>query len=183
MKFESTLIAGVYVGQRTDASDHRGEFSRLFCPRELIQADFKNPIVQVNKSKNYKAGTLRGMHYQRTPFAEKKIISCLRGKIFDVAVDLRKGSPTFLKWTSVLLSDKQKNMIVIPEGCAHGFQTLEDNCELLYFHSNFYQAEAEAGLRYDDPRLKIQWPVPLSEISERDKDFLWLENNFEGLSL
>jgi len=139
------------------------------------------PISQVNQTVTKSRGTVRGLHYQRKPFAEIKLISCLKGKVWDVAVDLRKDSPTFLQWHSEELSSENHRALLIPEGFAHGFQTMSDDCELLYMHTAQYTREAEAGIRPNDPRLQISWPLEIYEISKRDTSHPLLNKKFKGI--
>jgi dTDP-4-dehydrorhamnose 3,5-epimerase len=162
-------------------TDSRGSFGRLFCPSNYSDLVGKFEIKQINSSCTLKQGALRGMHFQHPPFAETKIITCIMGKVFDVAVDLRVGSDTFLKWTSTILSCEKKNQMVIPPGFAHGFQVLEGPAQLIYLHDQFYKPEAEAGLRYNDPRIAISWPLPVTNISERDKVHELIDHNFKGI--
>lgn len=163
-------------------SDERGSFLRVFCSEELTGIGFRKKIVQINRSFSNKKGTVRGMHYQKPPFAEVKMITCLRGEIFDVLVDVRKGSPAFLSWHAVQLCDRSDDLLLVPEGVAHGFQTLTDNVELLYFHTSPYVSSSEAGIRYNDPMVHIAWPIELAEISERDRSHPLLNSEFEGIS-
>jgi dTDP-4-dehydrorhamnose 3,5-epimerase len=128
-------------------------------------------------------GSARGLHFQAPPYAETKIVSCIRGEVFDVAVDLRQGSATFLQWHGEVLSAKNNRTLLIPEGFAHGFQTLEDECEMLYFHTAAYHPETEGGLNIADPRLAIRWPKPLRDISKRDLDHPYIEADYRGISL
>ena len=139
--------------------------------------------MQINRTKTAKAGTVRGMHFQYPPHAEMKLVSCLRGEVFDVAVDLRKNSPTFLHWHAETLSDHNHKTFVIPEGFAHGFQTLSDDCELIYFHTALYHQEAEGGLDALDKRISIEWPPPILERSMRDQKHLALAEDFSGVEL
>jgi dTDP-4-dehydrorhamnose 3,5-epimerase len=169
MKIMSTSIEGVVIVETTKHGDHRGEFFRAYCQRELAPIFGERQILQINVSKTNAAGTVRGLHYQRPPQAEMKLIRCIKGKVWDVAVDLRAGSPTYLKWHAEELSADAAKMLVIPEGCAHGFQVLEEGSELLYLHTEFYSPEAEAGVWYNDPSLNIQWPLAVTDISERDR--------------
>ena len=138
-------------------------------------------IMQINHSQTRQHGSVRGLHFQQPPHAEVKIITCLRGAVFDVTVDIRVGSPTFLQWVGVELSAKNGAMILIPEGCAHGFQTLSDDTELLYLHTAPYAPESEGGLHYADPRLDISWPLPLADISQRDQNHALLSADFAGV--
>jgi dTDP-4-dehydrorhamnose 3,5-epimerase len=168
---------------RRSHEDERGSLSRMFCDEELFDAGWQKDIKQINQTFTKKNGSLRGMHYQLPPYAEAKIVNCVRGEIFDVAVDLRQGSPTFLKWHAEILSAKNRVSLLIPEGFAHGFQTLVDDCELIYFHSQYYSPEHEMGMFYGDPKLSIDWPKEISEISERDASHNNLTDQFNGLYL
>jgi dTDP-4-dehydrorhamnose 3,5-epimerase len=180
---QETVISGAFVVTRQAFFDHRGQFARLF-DRELlrpIHAD--RPIIQVNHSLTRQVGALRGMHFQRAPRLEAKWVRCLEGRVFDVAVDLRRGSPTYLRHAAVELSAKAGNMFFIPEGCAHGFQVLEPDSELLYLHTAPYSPEVEGGVRWDDPLLAIDWPLKPTDISERDRSHPLLNQQFEGLNI
>ncbi len=156
---------------------------RSFCKNELHDINNENEIVQINHSFTKLKGSVRGMHYQLPPHSEVKIVRCLKGSVLDVIVDLRKGSPTFLKHHGELLSQDNIKMMYIPEGFAHGFQTLEEDCELLYLHSEFYTPSSESAIRYDDPLVGIEWPLPVSDISERDKNHALLSNDFSGIEI
>ena len=166
---EQTPITGLQVIQRQPRGDERGYLERMFCADELKAIIDDRSIVQINHTITSKSGTVRGMHYQHPPYAEMKLVSCLRGEVFDVAVDLRKDSPTFMQWHAEILSEENHRTFAIPEGFAHGFQALADNVELLYLHSEFYSKEYEGGLLYDDKTVNIDWPLTVTEISERDK--------------
>jgi dTDP-4-dehydrorhamnose 3,5-epimerase len=180
MHFEPTPIPGAFTIGLSPFIDDRGAFSRLYCENELGMIGLTRPVVQVNHSVTKEKGTVRGIHFQYPPNAEIKIIRCLRGKVFDILVDLRTGSPTFLKWHAVELSPGAYNMIYIPEGCAHGFQTLETDSELLYFHSAFYTKDGEGGIRYDDPRISIDWPLSAKNVSPKDMSYPLLDDSFTG---
>lgn len=176
-----TPLSGVRVLQRKPIGDSRGYLERLFCSEELQVLTPGKHIAQINHTMTASRGTVRGMHFQRPPHAEIKFVSCLRGEVFDVAVDLRHNSPTFLHWHAELLSADNHKTLVIPEGFAHGFQTLTDDCEMLYFHTAPHQPGAESGLSAQDPRLAIQWPLPVAGLSPRDAahpllgyDFTWV---------
>jgi dTDP-4-dehydrorhamnose 3,5-epimerase len=175
MEFSSIEIPGAYVIKLTPYKDERGEFARLFCQDEFRQIGFNKTIAQINYSINKEKGTLRGLHFQKAPFEEVKIIRCLAGSVFDVIVDLRKDSPTFLKNFSIELTPHNYNAIFIPEGCAHGFQTLEHNSQLLYLHSQFYNKQSEGGVAYNDPSLNVQWPLIPKNMTDRDLSFLFLK--------
>ena len=178
---EITKLAGLTVLHRKPIIDERGWFERMFCTQELQNFLGDKSIKQVNRSFTEKQGTVRGMHYQKAPKAEKKFIYCLRGEVFDVAVDLRESSSTFLHWHSEVLSANNSKVFVIPEGFAHGFQTLSDECELIYLHTEFYCSEIESGLSHQDPMLDINWPLPVVNLSERDANFPWVTKNFQGV--
>ncbi|WP_353617301.1 dTDP-4-dehydrorhamnose 3,5-epimerase [Desulfovulcanus ferrireducens] len=163
--------------------DQRGFFCRFFCAEESKEVGFNKCVAQINHSHTLRKGAVRGLHFQYPPHVEAKIVSCLRGEVFDVAVDIRKGSPTFLRWHGEILSlDNRKNLL-IPEGFAHGFQALTENCEMIYLHSEPFHAQAEGGLHVNDPSLGIVWPVELTEISERDCTHPFISQNFEGITL
>ena len=163
--------------------DSRGIFSRWFCQKELEPLIGPRRIVNVNFSKTEQLGAVRGMHFQYPPKAEMKLVRCLRGKVFDVMVDLRKDSPTFLQWHGEVLSPENMRMLVIPEGVAHGFQTLENQSEMLYLHTEFYSPEQDGCIRYDDPRVGIAWPLPVTDVSEKDRTHPLMERTFEGLCI
>ena len=179
----STPISSLKLIQRKPLGDQRGYLERLFCNEEL-QAIFpgKN-IAQINHTVTHIRGTIRGMHFQHPPYTETKLISCIRGAVFDVAIDLRKNSPTFLHYHAEILTDDNHKTFFIPDGFAHGFQTLTDQCELLYFHTNQYNPEAEGGLNALDPRLAIRWPLSTINRSERDTSHPLLATHFEGINL
>ena len=181
MKIEATGISGVVVVQGSAFSDHRGVFQRLYCDRELAGVIGNRHIVQVNFSRTAQVGAVRGMHYQRPPHAEMKLVRCLRGTVWDVAVDLRADSPTFLRWHAVELTPENGRTLVIPEGCAHGFQALAPDSELLYLHTAHYTPEAEGGVRHDDPALAIGWPLPVADLSQRDQAHPSITRDFSGI--
>jgi dTDP-4-dehydrorhamnose 3,5-epimerase len=174
MKVNATPIQGVFMVEAPPSTESEEMLT--------AQAIGNRAIVQVNSSVTNAKGAIRGLHFQHPPHAEMKIVRCLKGRIFDVAVDLRKGSPTFLHWHSEELSGDNRRMLIIPEGCAHGFQVLETFSELLYFHTHPYTREAEDGLRYDDPALGIRWPLPVADLSERDKNHPLITTAFDGIS-
>ncbi len=181
MKTHSTPIEGLFVVESEPVSDARGRFSRIFCEAELAVAAPGLKVKQANLARTARRGAIRGMHYQTAPFAETKLVRCLRGRVFDVAVDLRHGSPTFCQWHGVELSDTNDLALLIPEGCAHGFQSLDDDVELLYFHSAPWSRAHEGGVRHDDPSLAIAWPLPAVELSERDRTFAAIAADFQGI--
>jgi dTDP-4-dehydrorhamnose 3,5-epimerase len=171
MDFKETKIKGLYIIDLKPYSDERGFFARNFCKQEFAKAGIDFDIVQANLSLTKKKGTIRGLHFQSQPKAEDKIVQCLRGTIYDVAVDLRKDSQTFGQWVAQELSAENKKMFLIPKGFAHGFQVLEEDCLLQYFMSEFYSAELSFGVRWDDPFLGIQWPIANPFLSEKDKNW------------
>lgn len=174
-------LLGLNVLVRKPLGDSRGYLERMFCVGELKDVFGDRRVVQINHTLTQTQGTVRGMHFQHAPHAEMKFVSCLRGSVFDVAVDLRKGSPTFLQWHAELLSADNHKTLAIPEGFAHGFQTLSDDCEMLYLHTAAYVPEAEAGLNPKDARLAIAWPLPIAEISPRDAVHALIADDFEGV--
>jgi len=176
-----TALRGLSAVTRLRREDERGFFSRFFCAEELASAGFSLPVAQMNHTFTRHRGTVRGLHFQHPPHAEDKFVSCLRGEVFDVAVDLRRSSPTFLEWHGEVLSAANGRSMLIPQGFAHGFQALQDDCELLYLHSRPYSAAAEGGLRATDPGLNVAWPLPQSTLSERDARFPLLADGFAGL--
>ena len=182
-QIQNTAMPGLTVVTRSKLGDARGFLSRVFCAQELAAAGWHQPVAQINHTFTARAGALRGMHYQQVPHAEMKLVQCLQGEIWDVAVDLRPASPTYLQSHGERLSADNGRALLIPEGFAHGFQTLSPDCVLMYVHSAAYHAESEAGLRFDDPALAIDWPLPISDISERDKHHPLLSSTFSGVVL
>lgn len=183
MKVTPLGMDGVCAIDTVPRKDERGTFARFFCDGELRGVHDGKPIVQVNHSLTLKKGALRGMHFQRSPALEGKFVRCLAGAVFDVIVDLRCGSSTFLQWHGEKLSAQNTRMVYIPEGCAHGFQALEANVEMLYLHTGAYSSSHEGGVRHDDPLLGIEWPLPVVDLSDRDAGHLLLKVDFEGLLL
>ncbi len=181
MIFTPTTLAGSFVIDLTPFSDSRGWFARTYCKDEFKQISHNKEWLQINHSFTQKAGALRGMHYQNPPFTEIKMVRCIAGAVYDVIIDLRKGSSTFLQWFGIELSAKNKKMLYIPEGFAHGFQTLTTDCELIYHHTTLYTPGAEAGVLYNDPIINIQWPLAVTEVSDRDLNHTLLDNNFAGI--
>lgn len=181
MIFTPTSLAGSYVIDLEPFSDERGWFARFYCKNEFQQIGHQQEWVQLNHSFTTHMGTVRGMHFQLPPFREIKMVRCIAGRIFDVIVDIRKDSPTFLKWTGVELSAANKKMLYIPEGFAHGFQALTDNCELIYHHSAIYAPGSEGGIRNDDPAINIAWPLPVNNLSARDTSHPYLNEQFKGI--
>jgi len=183
MKFLETALNGAWLVEIEPLVDERGFFARTFCHEEFLKIGFCKQVVQINHSLTKGKGTIRGMHYQRPPASETKIIRCVQGKVLDVMVDIRTGSPSFLQWYGVELSKDNMRMVFIPEGFAHGFQALTDDAELIYHHSASYSPTCECGLRWNDPALAISWPLKVSRISERDKNYPLLGEDFSGVSL
>lgn len=181
--FLTTSLAGLTLIQRKPIKDARGFFSRFFCAEEFSQAGFTQSIAQINHALTLKKGTVRGLHFQLPPYAETKVVNCLKGTIFDVAVDLRKGSPTFLQWHGEVLSAENNRSLLIPQGFAHGFQTLTEECELVYLHSAPFTLDAEGALNVADPQLAISWPLPLAELSERDRTHPMIDAKFQGIAI
>jgi dTDP-4-dehydrorhamnose 3,5-epimerase len=182
MKILTTPLAGLHEITLASHRDQRGCFTRLFCEQALAGIREGLHFTQINLSETRQIGTIRGMHYQTPPAAEAKLIHCLSGRVFDVAVDLRANSPTFLHWHAVELSADAKNAVFIPEGFAHGFQVLSEEAHLLYMHTAAWAPDYEAGLRFDDPRLAIHWPLPTGNLSPRDRDHALLGGDFQGIS-
>ena len=180
-KFIGTPLEGLTVVERQRTWDNRGFFSRFFCADELTEVGFRMPIAQINHTHTTQRGAVRGMHFQRLPQAEDKFVSCLRGEIFDVAVDLRSGSSTFLRWHGEILSADNAKSLLIPQGFAHGFQAMTEDCELLYLHSRPYAAQAEGALNVGDPSISIAWPLPFTDISARDANHAFVTHDFTGI--
>lgn len=183
MKIIQTDIPSLFVVETTPYADVRGAFARLYCERELSQLIGERQIVQVNHSRTNTVGAIRGMHFQFSPYAEMKLVRCVKGRVWDVVVDLRQNSTSFLQWHAEELSSNNARMVVIPEGFAHGFQVIEPDSELLYLHTAFYNPEAEGGLRYDDPLLGIRWPLTVTDISARDSSHCHIDSKFQGFAL
>lgn len=181
MNILATAIAGVSVVKTKPVSDPRGSIARLFCVAELAPVIGGRSIVQANLSRTTAVGAIRGMHFQYPPHSEMKLVRCIRGRVWDVAVDLRANSPTFLRWHAEELTADNLHMLVIPEGCAHGFQTLEVDSELLYLHTASYSPASEGGCRYDDPLLGIRWPLAATDLSVRDRQHPLLDFQFSGV--
>jgi dTDP-4-dehydrorhamnose 3,5-epimerase len=171
MIFTKTRVKSALVIDLERRVDERGAFARVWCQKDCEAQGLVPRLAQVNVSWNVRKGTLRGMHFQLSPHAEAKVVSCTRGAIYDVVLDLRRDSPTYLVWDAVELNAGNRRMLYIPEGCAHGFQTLEDETELLYLMSEFYSPEHARGVRHNDPAFGIRWPLPVASISEADR--LW----------
>ena len=180
---QSTSLSGLGVVQRTAIGDERGFLSRMFCAEELRAAGWNWPIRQINHALTKVVGTVRGMHFQYTPKNEAKLVSCLRGAVWDVAVDLRKDSPTFLRWHAEELSAANRRALLIPPGFAHGFQAVEPDCELLYLHSEPYDPNLEGALNPCDPALGIGWPRKVTVISDKDANRPMITSDFQGIRL
>lgn len=176
-----TALPGVLLLRRKPQADDRGWFERMYSTADLAGVLGHRSIVQVNRTLTRAKASVRGMHYQVQPSAEAKMVSCLRGAIFDVAVDLRRDSPTFLRWHAEMLTAENSRSLFIPEGFAHGFQAVADDCELLYFHTAAHDADAERGVHPLDPRVAIAWPLPVEHLSGRDASHPALTTEFDGI--
>ena len=168
MIFTETILKNAYVIELEKREDHRGFFARTWDKKEFEERNLNSNLVQCNVSFSKKCGTLRGMHYQKKPFEESKVIRCVKGKIFDVIIDLRSSSSTFKKWFGVELTEENYKMLYVPEGFAHGFQTLEDNSEIIYQVSEFYTPNSELGIHWNDHAFNITWPIEEKIITEKD---------------
>jgi len=182
MRVQPTPIPGLYRVCGAPVTDARGRFARVFCEAEFAEIRPHLHFTQVNFSETRDKGTIRGMHFQHPPVAEAKLIRCVRGCAFDVAVDLRAGSPTFLQWHAIELSADDADAVFIPEGIAHGFQALTDDTHLLYLHTAPWTPECEDGVRHDDPRLGILWPLPPEHLSPRDLGYPLLDGDYRGVT-
>jgi dTDP-4-dehydrorhamnose 3,5-epimerase len=183
LRFSATPLAGLQTVDRLALQDARGWFERIYCLDTFAQAGLHKTIQQINRTKTLQQGSVRGIHYQKPPFAEAKVVSCLKGEVFDVAIDLRAGSPTFLQWHAEILSAENRRSLLIPEGFAHGFQTLTDDVEMLYFHTTNYAPDASGGVNPLDPALAINWPLPFTEVSAQDKNLPMLLPTFKGIRI
>ena len=183
LELKDILLKDAKVIIRKENSDNRGYLSRLFCYDELNEKNKFETLKQINISYTKLKNTLRGLHFQKPPYAEKKIVTCIKGKIFDIIVDLRRESPTFLKFHNEILSQSNQKSLLVPEGFAHGFLSLVDDCEVLYFHTKNYNPKYESGIKYNDPKLGINWPSKPIEISERDLSFPLIDDQFQGINL
>lgn len=181
MNFNPIPFEGAYVIDLTPFQDKRGWFARYYCKDEFAAIGHTAEWVQMNHSFTAQRGSVRGMHFQLPPYREIKQVRCIAGAVFDVIIDLREGSPTRMMWFGVELSAGNRRMMYIPEGFGHGFQTLTDDCELLYHHSAYYNPSAEAGIRYDDPLIGIEWPLPPADVSDRDLNHPLLTKAFKGI--
>lgn len=180
MIFEETKLKGAFVVSLNLLTDARGGFARTFCKKEFEQIGHTKEFVQFNQSYNTHKGTIRGMHFQIPPHQEIKLIRCVRGSVMDVIIDLRKDSPTFLHHVAIEISAENKKMMYVPENFAHGFQTLEDNSELIYHHTEYYTPQADSGLKHNDPALGINWKLPPVMVSDKDNNYKLIDNNFKG---
>jgi dTDP-4-dehydrorhamnose 3,5-epimerase len=174
VKFTETAVQDAWIVEINRISDDRGFFARVWCQDEFNRHGMVADWVQANVGRSVRAGTLRGIHYQRDPHAEAKLVRCTRGAVYDVVLDLRPASPSYLRWASVTLDAEEHTMLYIPEGCAHGYQTLAHDSEITYFASAPYDRDAATGVRYDDPAFGIKWPLAVEVISEQDARWeLW----------
>lgn len=180
---EDTAISGLKVITRTKISEERGFFSRLFCEEELSSIGWQGALAQMNETMTSNKGTVRGLHFQREPSSEIKLVSCIQGQIFDVAVDLRMSSPTYLQYFSVELSEENNKAMLIPKGCAHGFQALTDNVRMIYCHSAAYDSDLEGGVHISDSKIGIDWPLSPINLSERDADLPNIGRSFRGVGI
>lgn len=182
MKFIATPLEGAYIVQAEPLADNRGWFARTYSRKEFQAIGHKGEWIQQNHSFTENQGTVRGLHFQLPPYSEIKLVRCVAGAVYDVIVDLRSGSPTFLKSFGAELSAANKGMMYIPQGFAHGFQTLQPDTELVYNHSEEYQPSSEGGLRFDDPILSIPWPMEVTAISGRDQAHPYIDKFFKGIN-
>lgn len=183
MKFTPLPLSGAYIIEPDVHQDERGFFYRFFCEDEFKKIGHSKPWVQLNHSFTKSKGTIRGMHFQQPPHPEIKLVKCIAGKALDVIIDLRKDSDSFLQWTAAEISALNRKMMYIPEGFAHGFQTLTDDCELIYHHSASWIKESEGGIRWNDPLIHIDWPMPPVNVSDRDQQHPLLTPQFSGIKL
>lgn len=181
MTFTETDLKGSYLISLEPFSDERGWFARTYCKKEFAEIGHDKEWVQLNHSFTASKGTIRGIHFQLPPYREIKMVRCVAGAVYDVIVDVRAGSNTFLQWFGTELSAANKKMLYIPEGFAHGFQCLTDDCELIYLHSEFYVPNAEGGILYNDPKVAINWPLPVHTLSPRDAGHPYLDEKFKGI--
>ena len=179
--FHPTSLSGLTLVERKPFADARGLLARVYCAEEFRMVGWNKPIAQINHTLTRRQGAVRGLHFQRPPYAESKLVTCLKGRIFDVTVDTRHSSPTFMQWHGEILSAENHRSLLIPEGFAHGFQTLTDDCELIYLHTAPFNAEAEGALNVADPKLAISWPLPIAELSDRDRAHPFIGADFAGV--
>ena len=184
MQFEKTKLNGSFVVSSKPFEDDRGFFARWYCEKEFADAGLNTVFVQCNQSGTYGTGSIRGMHFQYPPHAEVKLVKCVKGKIFDVIVDIRKGSATFLQWFGIELSDENKKALYIPKGFAHGFQALTDYAEIIYMVSSPYNRDSEGGIRYNDVEAGIEWKLPVNKISDKDLNIPLINStSFAGVTV
>ena len=176
-----TKLPGLFVLETDLKTDSRGGFEKLFCNLKLKKFLGNRNILQINRSINKLRGTVRGLHFQNSPFMEMKLVKCIKGSVWDISVDLRLKSPTYLKWHANIISEQNNQMMLIPEGFAHGFQTLENDCELIYFHTESYNSSLQSGVNIYDKIIDVNWPLDVSVISERDKQLQFIDKNFNGI--
>jgi len=181
ISIEALPLEGAAELRSLPREDARGWFARFFCQEELAALTAGRPIQQINSSFTARAGAVRGMHFQGPPHTEDKIVRCLRGRVFDVLVDLRRTSATFGRWHGIELDGERMNMVYVPRGFAHGFQTLTADCQMLYLHTEFFAPEHQGGVHHRSPQLGIEWPLPVTEFSERDGQLAPLDASFPGL--
>ena len=181
MKFNESKIKGLYVVELQPLIDERGFFVRSYCDKALRRAGITKSIKQINHSFTSKVGTIRGMHYQHLPHAEIKMVRCIAGEIFDVAIDLRKGSDTFLQWHGEYLSAGDFKMMVIPEGFAHGFQAIKENTEIFYPSTASYSPRVESGVLFNDKSIGIEWPLQVADVSDKDLKHGVITKEFKGI--
>ncbi|MET8285180.1 MULTISPECIES: dTDP-4-dehydrorhamnose 3,5-epimerase family protein [unclassified Streptomyces] len=182
MVFRRTELDGLVEITRTPREDARGRFARIFDSQDLLTVGWHWSVGHVNFSETSRAGTVRGLHYQVPPSTEAKLVTCVRGEIWDVAVDVRTGSPTFLGWCARTLSGDRLNSMLVPPGFAHGFQAMSDHVSVMYLHSAAYAPQDERGLHAEDERLGVTWPLPVCRLSERDSSFPPLDPGFTGVT-
>lgn len=183
MLFNPLSLKGAFTIDVQPFQDSRGFFTRTFCEKEFAAKDLIQHFVQANHSGTHGKGVIRGMHFQSSPFCEVKLVKCVQGAIFDVIIDVRTGSSTFLQWFGTELSAENKRMMYVPAGFAHGFQALSDYSEITYMVSAFYNKESEGGIKYDDPKVNIKWPFPVSLVSDKDLQIPLINSNFKGVTL
>lgn len=183
MLFHKLPLENAFLIELEKKGDNRGFFARFFCKKEFSAAGLETDFVQINNSLSAKKGTLRGLHYQLPPSSEVKVVRAIKGALYDVIIDIRKGSPTFGKWFGAELNEDNRLMMYVPRGFAHGFITLSDNVEALYLVSDFYSPNQERGICYNDPFINITWPISPIEISEKDLNWPLLANTFDGINL
>ncbi len=183
MVFNSLSLKGAYTIDVEPFQDSRGFFTRTFCEKEFAQHGLVQHFVQANHSGTHGKGVVRGLHFQYAPFCEVKLVKCVQGAIFDVIVDVRSGSPTFLQWFGTELTAENKRMMYVPAGFAHGFQSLSDYSEITYMVSDFYNKEKEGGIRYNDISVNVNWPLPVSLVSDKDMSISLIDSTFSGVIL